>query len=40
VSQIEGIGFSLQATKNPGGQPTGYQSLAYFLSPAYSSTVG
>ncbi len=40
VSQIEAIALSLQTTKNPGGQPTGYQSLAYFLSPEYSATVG
>ncbi len=40
VSQIEAVALNLQATKNPGGQPTGYQSLAYFLSPEYSTTVG
>lgn len=40
VSQIEAIALSLQTTKNPGGQPTGYQSLAYFLSPNYSTAVG
>jgi prepilin-type N-terminal cleavage/methylation domain-containing protein len=40
VSEIEAIALSLQTTKNPGGQPTGYQSLAYFLSPQYSSSVG
>jgi type II secretory pathway pseudopilin PulG len=40
VSQIEAVALSMQATKNPGGQPTGYQSLAYFLSPAYSTSVG
>jgi type II secretory pathway pseudopilin PulG len=40
VSQISGIALSLVATKNPGGQPTGYQTLAYFLSPEYAATVG
>ena len=35
-----GVALNLQATKNPGGQPTGYQSLAYFFSPGYSATVG
>ncbi len=40
VSQIEAVALSLQTTKNPGGQPTGYQSLAYFLSPDYSAAVG
>jgi len=40
VSEIEAVALNLQATKNPGGQPTGYQSLAYFLSPNYSASVG
>jgi hypothetical protein len=40
VSEIQAIGLALDATKNPGGQSTGYQSLAYFLSPEYSSSVG
>ncbi|HXQ91075.1 MAG TPA: hypothetical protein VN768_05900, partial [Acidimicrobiales bacterium] len=40
ISQIAAVGLALQATKNPGGQPTGYQSLAYLLSPAYNATVG
>ena len=40
LPDIEAIGLSLQATKNPGGQPTGYQSLAYILSPTYNAIVG
>ncbi len=40
LSEITGVALSLQATKNPGGQPTGYQSLAYMFSPDYSATVG
>ena len=40
VGQIEAVALNLQATKNPGGQPTGYQTLAYFLSPSYSASVG
>jgi type II secretory pathway pseudopilin PulG len=40
VAQIVAVSLSLQATKNPGGQPTGYQSLAYMLSPTYNAAVG
>ncbi len=40
LSQIQGVALNLQATKNPGGQPTGYQSLAYLFSPGYSTAVG
>ncbi len=40
VSQIQAIALNLLATANPGGQPTGYQTLAYFLSPEYATTVG
>jgi hypothetical protein len=34
------VSLNLQATKNPAGQPTGYQSLAYLLSPTYNASVG
>ncbi|HXX91751.1 MAG TPA: hypothetical protein VEI83_16150 [Acidimicrobiales bacterium] len=40
VSQIAAVGMNLQATKSPGGQPTGYQSVAYLFSPAYNQSVG
>ncbi len=40
LGQIQAVAVSLQATKNPGGLATGYQSLAYLLSPSYSATVG
>ena len=40
LNQITAVALSLQATKNPGGQPTGYQTLAYLLSPSYSPAVG
>lgn len=40
VSQISAVSLNLQATKNPGGQPVGYQSLAYLLSPSYNVAVG
>lgn len=40
LPQITAVSLSLQATKNPGGQPTGYQSQAYLVSPTYNSTVG
>lgn len=40
LGQIVAVALNLQATKNPGGQPTGYQSLAYLFSPDYSATVG
>ena len=40
VSQIQAVALNLVATKTPGGQPTGYQSLAYFVAPAYSASVG
>ncbi len=40
LSQIVGVALNLQATKNPGGQPTGYQSLAYLFSPEYNVSVG
>lgn len=40
VSEIEAVSLSLQATKNPSGLATGYQSLAYLFSPNYSSAVG
>ncbi|HUY21580.1 MAG TPA: hypothetical protein VMV22_04490 [Acidimicrobiales bacterium] len=40
LAQITAVGITLQATKNPGGQPTGYQSLAYLFSPNYNATVG
>ena len=40
LTQIAAVSMNFQATKNPGGQPTGYQSLAYVLSPTYNSTVG
>jgi type II secretory pathway pseudopilin PulG len=40
LGQIGGVALNLQATKNPGGQPTGYQSLAYLFSPAYNASVG
>jgi len=40
VSQISAVAINLQATKNPSGQPTGYQALAYLFSPTYNPTVG
>jgi type II secretory pathway pseudopilin PulG len=40
AGQIQAIALNLLATANPGGQPTGYQTLAYFLSPDYATTVG
>lgn len=40
MGQIVAVALSLQATKNPGGQPTGYQSLAYLFSPGYNAAVG
>jgi hypothetical protein len=40
LTNIVAVAISLQATKNPSGQPTGYQSLAYLFSPNYSATVG
>ncbi|MGA2522253.1 MAG: prepilin-type N-terminal cleavage/methylation domain-containing protein [Acidimicrobiales bacterium] len=40
VSEISAVSLSLQATKSPGGQPTGYQTMAYLFSPNYSSAVG
>ncbi len=40
LAEINAVALSLQATKTPGGQPTGYQSLAYLVSPTYNSTVG
>jgi prepilin-type N-terminal cleavage/methylation domain-containing protein len=40
LTQITAVSINLQATKNPGGQPTGYQSLAYLLSPTYNAGVG
>ena len=40
VSQISAVALNVQSTKNPGGQPAGYQSLAYLLSPAYNVAVG
>jgi prepilin-type N-terminal cleavage/methylation domain-containing protein len=40
LTQITAVALNLQATKQPGGQPTGYQSLAYLLSPTYNAGVG
>jgi prepilin-type N-terminal cleavage/methylation domain-containing protein len=40
VSQITAVAINLQATKNPSGQPTGYQSLSYLLSPNFNLAVG
>jgi prepilin-type N-terminal cleavage/methylation domain-containing protein len=40
LTQITAVSLNLQATKNPAGQPTGYQSLAYLLSPTYNASVG
>ncbi|HVA03463.1 MAG TPA: type II secretion system protein [Acidimicrobiales bacterium] len=40
TSQIGGVALNLQATRNPGGQPTGYQSQAYLFSPEYNAAVG
>jgi len=40
LSQIAAVAINLQATKTPGGQPTGYQALAYLFSPAYNVSVG
>ncbi len=40
MGEIEAVALSLDATKNPGGQSTGYQTLAYLLSPNYATTVG
>jgi hypothetical protein len=40
VGQISAVAINLQATKTPGGQPTGYQALAYLFSPAYNVAVG
>jgi hypothetical protein len=40
VSQITAVAINVQATKVPGGQPTGYQTLAYLFSPAYNAAVG
>jgi hypothetical protein len=40
VSQITAVAINVQATKVPGGQPTGYQTLAYLFSPSYNAAVG
>jgi hypothetical protein len=40
LTQITAMSLNFQATKNPGGQPSGYQSLAYLLSPTYNAGVG
>jgi hypothetical protein len=40
VGEIEAVSLNLQATKNPGGQPTGYQTMAYMLAPTYNAAVG
>ena len=40
LAQITAVSMNFQATKNPGGQPTGYQSLAYVFSPTYNASVG
>jgi len=40
LAQITAVSLNLQATKTPGGQPTGYQSQAYLLSPTYNTSVG
>jgi len=40
LASVMAVSLNLQATKTPGGQPTGYQSEAYLLSPTYNSTVG
>jgi hypothetical protein len=40
LTQIVAVALNLAATKNPGGQPTGYQSLAYLFSPAFNPAVG
>lgn len=40
LGEIEAVSLSLQATKNPSGLATGYQSMAYLFSPNYSATVG
>ena len=40
VGEIEAVSLNLQATKNPGGLPTGYQSMAYLFAPSYNAAVG
>ncbi|HYA67290.1 MAG TPA: hypothetical protein VED63_01035, partial [Acidimicrobiales bacterium] len=40
VTEITAVSLNFEATKNPGGQPSGYQSLAYMFSPNYNATVG
>ncbi len=40
ITQIVAVALNLAATKMPGGQPTGYQSLAYLFSPAFNPAVG
>jgi len=40
LTNIAAVSMSLSATKNPGGQPTGYQTQAYLFSPNYSTSVG
>jgi len=40
VSQIVAVAINFEATKNPRGQPSGYQSVAYLFSPNYNATVG
>jgi hypothetical protein len=39
-SEVEAVSMSLLATKFPGGQPTGYQTMAYLFAPAYNAAVG
>jgi len=40
LANIAAVFMALSATKNPGGQPTGYQTQAYLFSPNYSTSVG
>jgi len=40
VSEITAVSLDFEATKNPGGQPSGYKSMAYMFAPGYSATLG
>jgi len=40
VGEISAVSINFEATKNPGGQPSGYQSEAYMFAPSYSAAVG
>jgi len=40
VATISAVSITMQATENPDGQATGFQALAYLLSPTFSLTEG